>query len=115
VTAILRDIQDATNATVMATEEGTKGVDEGVRLAAWAGEAIRRLAGVIEESAQGATQMVAGGRQQASGVEQMAVAMQSINQATVQSLASTRETEKAARELNDLARSLTEIVEQYQL
>jgi methyl-accepting chemotaxis protein len=115
VTAILRDIQDATNTTVMATEEGTKGVDEGVRLAAWAGEAIRRLAGVIEESAQGATQMVAGGRQQASGVEQMAVAMQSINQATVQNLASTREAEKAARELNDLARSLTEIVEQYQL
>jgi methyl-accepting chemotaxis protein len=115
VTAILRDIQDATNATVMATEEGTKGVDEGVRLAAWAGEAIRRLAGVIEESAQGATQMVAGGRQQASGVEQMAVAMQSINQATVQTLASTREAERAARELNDLARSLTEIVAQYQL
>jgi methyl-accepting chemotaxis protein len=115
VTAILRDIQDATNTTVMATEEGTKGVDEGVRLAAWAGEAIRRLARVIEESAQGATQMVAGGRQQASGVEQMAVAMQSINQATVQSLTSTREAERAARELNDLARSLTEIVEQYQL
>jgi methyl-accepting chemotaxis protein len=115
VSAILRDIQDATNATVMATEEGTKGVDEGVRLAAWAGEAIRRLAGVIEESAQGATQMVAGGRQQASGVEQMAMAMQSINQATVQSLASTREAERAARELNNLARSLTEIVAQYQL
>ena len=115
VTAILRDIQDATNATVMATEEGTKGVDEGVRLAAWAGETIRRLARVIEESAQGATQMVAGGRQQAAGVEQMAVAIQSINQATVQSLATTREAEKTARELNDLARSLTEIVEQYQL
>jgi methyl-accepting chemotaxis protein len=115
VQAILWDIQNATNTTVMVTEEGTKRVDEGVRLAAWAGEAIRRLANVIEESAQVATQMVAGGRQQTSGVEQVAVAMQSINQATVQSLASTRETERAARELNDLARRLTETVERYQL
>ncbi|MCP4538460.1 MAG: HAMP domain-containing protein [Chloroflexi bacterium] len=115
VKAILSDIQKATNTTVMATEEGTKGVDEGVLLTAQVGEAIEQLAGVIEESAQAATQMVAGGRQQAAGVEQVAVAMQSINQATMQSLESTRQTEKAARDMSDLARSLTEIVEQYQL
>jgi methyl-accepting chemotaxis protein len=115
VRAILSDIQKATNATVMATEEGTKRVDEGVQLAAQAQEAIEQLAGVIDESAQAAAQMVAGGRQQSAGVEQVALAMQNINQATVQSLASTRQAEKAARELNDLARSLTEIVEQYWL
>ncbi|MCP4539436.1 MAG: methyl-accepting chemotaxis protein [Chloroflexi bacterium] len=113
VRAILSDIQHATNATVMATEEGTKGVDEGMQLAVQAGHSIEQLAGVIEEAAQSATQMVAGGRQQAAGVDQVAVAMQSINQATVQSLASTRQAEKAARDLNDLSRSLTEIVEQY--
>jgi methyl-accepting chemotaxis protein len=115
VRAILSDIQKATNATVMATEEGTKQVEEGMVLAAQAGESIEQLAGVIEESAQAATQMVAGGRQQATGVEQVAVAMQSINQATVQSLASTRQAEKAAQELNGLARQLTDIVGQYQV
>ncbi len=115
VRVILSDIQRATNATVMATEEGTKGVEEGMRLAAQAGEAIEQLAGVIEESAQAAVQMVAGGRQQAAGVEQVAVAMQNISQATVQGLASTRQTEKAAQELNDLARRLAEMVEQYNL
>jgi methyl-accepting chemotaxis protein len=115
VRAILSDIQKATNATVMATEEGTKGVEEGMALAAQSGEAIEQLADVIEESVQAAAQMVAGGQQQAAGVEQLAVAMQSINQATMQSLGSTRQAEKAARELNRLARSLTEIVEQYQL
>jgi methyl-accepting chemotaxis protein len=112
VKAILSDIQKATNATVMATEEGTKGVDEGVQLAAQAQEAIEQLATVIEESAQAATQMVAGGRQQSAGVEQIAVAMQNINRATVQSLTSTRQTEKAARGLDELACTLTEIVEQ---
>jgi methyl-accepting chemotaxis protein len=115
VRAILSDIQKATNATVMATEEGTKQVEEGMILAAQSGEAIEQLAGVIEESAQAATQMVAGGRQQATGVEQVAVAMQSINQATVQSLESTRQAEKSAQNLNELAHSLIETVEQYQL
>ncbi|MCP4536720.1 MAG: hypothetical protein GY832_06195 [Chloroflexi bacterium] len=113
--AIFSDIRKATNATVMATEEGTKGMDEGVLLAGQVGDAIEQLAGVIEESAQTAIQMVAGGRQQAAGVDQVAVAMQSINQATVQSLASTRQTEKASQGLNDLARSLSEIVAQYQI
>ena len=115
VKAILSDIQKATNATVMATEEGSKGVEEGVQLAAQTQEVIEQLAAVIEESAQAATQVVAGGRQQSTGVEQIAVAMQNINQATTQSLASTRQAEKAARNLNDLARSLSELVEQYQV
>jgi methyl-accepting chemotaxis protein len=115
VKAILSDIQRATNATGMATEEGKKGVDTGVQLVAQMGEAISQLAGVIDESAQSAMQMVAGGQQQTSGMEQIAVAMQNINQVTVQSMASTRQAEKSAQELNDLARSLAEIVEQYQL
>jgi methyl-accepting chemotaxis protein len=115
VKTILSDIQKATNATVIATEEGTQRVDEGMHLAAQAGEAVEHLAVVIEESAQVAAQMAAGGRQQASGVEQIATAMQNINQATLQSLSGTRQAEKAAQNLNNLARSLTEIVEQYQL
>ena len=115
VRAILSDIQNGINGTVMSTEEGTKVVDQGVQLATQAQETIGQLAGVIEESAQASMQVMAGGRQQASGVEQIAVAMQNINQATLQSLTSTRQAEKAAQELNDLARSLAEIVEQYQL
>jgi methyl-accepting chemotaxis protein len=115
VKAILSDIQKATNATVMATEEGAKDVEEGVRLAVQAGDAIKTLAEVIEESAQAAAQMVAEGRQQSAGVEQVAIAMQNINQATLQSLASTRQAEKVTHELSNLAGSLTEIVKQYRI
>ena len=115
IKAILSDIQKATNVTVMATEEGGKGVDEGVRLAAQTQDVIEQLSNVIDESAQVAMQAVASGQQQASGVEQVALAIENINQATTQSLSSTRQAEKAAQELNDLARDLTEIVKQYQL
>jgi methyl-accepting chemotaxis protein len=99
----------------MATEEGTKGVDAGVELAAQTRDVLEQLSGVIDGSAQAAMQMVAGGQQQASGIEQISVAMRSINQATVQGMASTRQAEKAAQDLNNLARYLNEIVEQYQL
>ena len=114
VKAILSEIQQATNAAVMATEEGTKEVDRRIRQAAEARQAIDQLSEVINESTQTAVQVVAGGRQQAAGVEQIAMAMQNINQATVQSLASTRQTERAAQNLNQLAGSLTTTVGQYQ-
>lgn len=115
VRAILSDIQKATASTAMATEEGKKGVDAGVRLVTQMREAIDQLAQAIDESSQSAMQMSAGGQQQTMGMEQIAVAMQNINQVTVQSMASARQAEKSAQELNDLARSLTEIVEQYRM
>jgi methyl-accepting chemotaxis protein len=115
VKAILSEIQKATNTTVMVTEEGTKGVDRGVQLAAQTREAIEQLSSVISESAQIATQVVVGGQQQQTGIEQIALAMQNINQATVQSLASTRQAEKSAQSLNDQARRMTELVAQYRL
>ncbi|MFN2271596.1 MAG: methyl-accepting chemotaxis protein [Anaerolineae bacterium] len=114
VKAILSDIQNGIDMTVASTEEGTKVVDSGVRLAAETQTVIEQLTRVIDESAQAATQLVAGGQQQASGVEQIALAMQSIHQATQQSLASTRQMEKTAQDLNGLSSRLTETVEQYQ-
>jgi methyl-accepting chemotaxis protein len=113
VKAILSEIQKATNSTVMATEEGTKGVERGVQLSVQARDALEQLTAVINESAQIATQVVAGGHQQQTGVEQIALAMQNINQATVQSLASTRQAEKSAQNLNELARKMNETVAQY--
>ena len=114
IKSILLDIQGGINSTVMATEEGTKVVDEGMRLAAQTGDVIQQLASAIDEAAQTAIQVRAGGQQQATGVEQIALAMQNINQATSQTLSSTRQTEKAAQDLNRLARSLNDLVEQYQ-
>ena len=114
VKAILSDIQNSINMTVMTTEEGTKVVDNGVHLVAETQTVIEQLTNVIDESAQAAMQLVAGGQQQASGVEQIAMAMQSINQATQQGLTSARQVERTAQDLNELSLGLTETVEQYQ-
>jgi len=113
IKAILSEIQKATNSTVMATEEGVKGVDRGVSLSSQSRESIEQLSAVINESAQVAAQVVASGQQQQTGIDQIALAMQNINQVTMQSLASTRQTEKSAQNLNELARRMSEILAQY--
>ncbi len=113
VKTILSEIQKATNATVMATEEGSKGADQGVGLAEQAREAITALASAIEEAAQASMQMSVGIRQQITGVEQMNGAMSTINHFATQSLASIRQSEKTAQNLNEMALSLKEMIAEF--
>ncbi len=115
VKAILNEIQRATNAAVMATEEGTKGVDYGVQLTDQASATMEHMTESISESAAAALQIVASSHQQATGMEQIALAMQNINYATMQNLAATNQTEKAARELAALAQKMEGLVDHYKL
>lgn len=115
IKSILAEIQKAAHATVMATEEGAKGVDRGFLLAAEAQQSIENLSEVILSASQTTQQLTAGGQQQVTGVNQVAIAMQSIQQAAAQSQASARQTERAAQDLNELARKLEEIVGRYKL
>ncbi len=115
IKAILNEIQRATNAAVMATEEGTKGVDNGVCLTERAGSTIEQLAYSMAESANAAQQIVASAQQQTTGMEQIALAMQNINQATMQNLASTRQAEKAAQDLSAVAHQMKGLVARYRL
>lgn len=113
VRAILDDIQKATNTVVMVTEEGTKGVDSGVRLANQAGDTIRVLVEAINESTEAAQQIVASARQQAAGMDQISMAMNNINQSTSQTLATTKQTEQAAQKLSELGGRLKKLVAEY--
>ena len=62
VREILGEIQRATNAAVMVTEEGSKGVDHGQDLVNRAGGSIRDLAHAIEEAALAAMLIYTGFR-----------------------------------------------------
>jgi len=115
VKSILNEIQRATNAAVMATEEGTKGVDTGVELTGQAGETIKQLAANISDSTNAAQQIVASAQQQTTGMEQIALAIENINQATVQNLASIRQAENSAQDLSDVAQQLETLVARYKL
>jgi methyl-accepting chemotaxis protein len=113
VRAILGDIQKATSGAVMATEQGSKAVEGGVRLSGEVGEAIRALADSIEEAARAATQIAVSAQQQLVGMDQVALAMQHIEQASAQNVTSTKQTESAAQHLRDLGQTLKQLVEQF--
>jgi methyl-accepting chemotaxis protein len=115
VKAILNEIQQATNAAVMVTEEGSKGAEHGMSLVDRAGEAIRELSATIEEASQAAMQIAASTHQQTSGMDQLAGAMASIKQATMQTVASTRQAEQSAKDLNEMAHQMQATVAVYRL
>lgn len=112
VRVILTDIQKATNATVMATEQVSKAVEGGVKQATEAGEAIRQLADNIREAEQAATQVAASSQQQLVGIDQIASAMENIKQATQQNVAGIKQAEKAAHDLDELGQKLKAMVKE---
>ena len=112
---ILNDIQKATGAAVMATEQGSKAVETGVKQSRQAGEAIRLLAESNTDAVQVATQIVASSQQQVVGMDQISTAMQNINQAGAETAASMTQSERSAQNLHDLGQKLKEIVERIQV
>jgi methyl-accepting chemotaxis protein len=113
VRTILNDVQKATSAAVMATEQGSKAVEAGVKQSAQAGEAIRVLAESSNEAVQTATQIVASSQQQVVGMNQIGTAMENINQAGAETAASMKQAETAAKNLHELGQKLKGLVEQF--
>ena len=112
---ILSDVQKATTAAVMATEQGSKAVENGVKQSTQAGESIRLLAQSVNEAVQAATQIVASSQQQAVGMDQVGLAMNNINQAGAENAASMMQAEKSAKDLHLLGQKLKLLVDQYKL
>ena len=110
VRTILGDIQKATNAAVLATEQGNKAVEAGVKQSSETDEAIRLLSASINEAAQAATQIAASSQQQMVGMDQVVLAMNNIKQATEQNVAGTKQAELAAQGLYEMGGRLRTLV-----
>ena len=115
IKGILTDIQKAMNAAVLATEQGTKSVEAGVKQSAVAGESIRTLADSIAESAQAAIQILASTQQQLVGMDQIVSAMENIKQASSQNLSAAQQTETAAHDLHEVGARLKQLAESYKV
>lgn len=112
VRGILSDIQKATSAAVMETEQVGKAVDAGVKKSVESGEAISTLADGIAEAAQAATQIAASSHQQLAGINQITSAMESVKLASQQNVAGAKQAEEAAANLNELGQKLKAMIEE---
>jgi methyl-accepting chemotaxis protein len=110
VRTILMEVQKATSAAVIATEQGTKAVAAGLKQATDAGESIGALTGSVGEAAQAAIQIAASSQQQLVGMDQIATAIANIRQATTQNMAGTRQLEASAQNLQELGGRLKILV-----
>ena len=113
VGGILKDIQKSVSSAVMATEEGGKSVEEGLKLTTISGETIKTLSESVDEAANVMIQIAASSQQQLEGMEQMVSAMENIKESSVQSAASTQQSADSVNELQILGDKLKELMNQY--
>lgn len=112
---ILSEIQQATNAAVMVTEQGSKSTDQGMSLVESAGTAIRNLTAVIDDASVAATQIASSTSQQTNGMDQLAAAMMQIEQAAAQTASTTQQTETSVSDLLEMAEQLKLASARYQI
>jgi methyl-accepting chemotaxis protein len=115
VRGILGEVQKATSAAVMATEQGTKVVEAGVKQSAAVSQAIRLLTESVSEASQASTQIAASSQQQLVGMGQVAQAMESIKTASAQNVAGTRQAGAAALQLHELGEKLKQLAARYKV
>lgn len=115
VKTILRDVQKSISSAVMATEEGGKAVDEGLKLTNISGEAIRTLSESVSEASNVAIQIAASSQQQLEGMNQIVTAMENIREASMQSVVSTQQSVDSVNELQKVGQKLDELMKQYKL
>ncbi|MEZ4668830.1 MAG: methyl-accepting chemotaxis protein [Anaerolineae bacterium] len=101
---------NATNAAVMVTEEGSKGVDQGQNLVNRAGDSIRDLSHAIEEAALAAMQIAASTRQQTIGMDQLTQAMRTIKKATTETLSTTIQVKTSVQNLQDASNRINMVL-----
>ncbi|MFE8115743.1 methyl-accepting chemotaxis protein [Brenneria goodwinii] len=115
IRTLLGDIQQATAAAVLASEEGNKAVEAGTRQSEITEQAIRVLSANVRENAQATAQISASNEQQQLGMEQLVEAMQNIRQASNQNVDSATLLADTARELDVLSQKLKDMVAHYQV
>jgi PAS domain S-box-containing protein len=111
VRAILGDIQKATNAAAMATEQGNHAVHSGVRLSEEVSQSISKLADSIAEAAQAATQIAVSAQQQLVGMDQAVLAIKGISEAAHQNADSAGRTKATVENLHALGLKLKQLME----
>ena len=115
VQKILQDIRHATDRAVMATEEGSKGVDAGMLSVQRSGDVMRQLSEVVRETAVYSQQISAVVKQQFIGLEQVTNAMKDINKVTMQFVSSTQQSKESTAGISKVADRLRDSVSAYKL
>jgi len=113
--ALVAEIQKQTRASVVATEDGAKGVELGVRLALKAGSTIESVMATIGETSDAVQQISSIAKQQSVGIQQVSIAMANINAGMKQTTTSAESLQQVAEDFNALAMALRNVARKYKI
>ena len=103
IRGLINSIQDTVNTAIVATEEGTKSVEQGARLTASTKGSFERIAEQVASTARSANTIEMASRQQTTAIEQMNDAVRNVDTTAQQSETTARQTENEARVLAEAA------------
>ena len=110
INTLVEEIQKATNSTVMATEEGSKTVDEGMDISRNTAETFREVEETMGHASQGTQQISLNVRQQSVAIRQVVEAMKSVNSGARESASGMSQVKEGIRTLNEAAQMLRSTV-----
>lgn len=115
VRTLLTEIRNATETTIVITEEGGRRVDSGVARVSEVGAKIVQLGDAIRDASESSRRIAGAAGQQAAGIEQIADAVRQVSGAAQESLGDAQRQEQAAQQLNAMALRLQGLVQHYRL
>ncbi|HEX2912754.1 MAG TPA: methyl-accepting chemotaxis protein, partial [Chloroflexia bacterium] len=115
VQVVLEEIQAGTNASVMATEQGLKEAERGVRLAQRAGEANDNIIQIVERTTELAYSISLATQQQRSASEQVVTTMRQLAGVIQEGAASARQSSSLATSLDQVAGELRQMSSQFRV
>ena len=113
IQSIVTQIQAETNATILASEEGSREVHAGSELARDVVGALERISGMVDETTTAAKEISIATQQQRSASEQVVSAMGQVADVSRQYAVGSKQAAAAATELNTLAGDLRASIAQF--
>lgn len=115
IDALTREVQRASDESVMAMIEGSRNVDENATHAAQTGQAIAEIIETLQHTVDSMQEIALAAKQQSHGIEQVTQSITSINAAMRDTVSATAQTQEATARLNDLALGLKHLVAAYRI
>jgi methyl-accepting chemotaxis protein len=113
IQSIVTQIQAETNATIVASEEGSREVHQGSELARDVVGALEKISGMVDETTTAAKEISIATQQQRSASEQVVSAMGQVADVSRQYAVGSKQAAAAATELNTLAGDLRASIAQF--
>lgn len=110
VRALVSEVQAATNAAVMAAEDGMREAEHGMALAYRSGESITGIVEGVEQALRAAQNISQATQQQQAASAQVVVRVRQMSQASEQSVAVSQQWTAVATQLSETVRALTALI-----